>query len=202
MEKNAKFEKKLDNFIEKIDKVLNSILSQNIVVVQREGVITKTSDLPILVPERHIEANIDLNYKISTEKSKTCYYPKSNVTRAHVPADKISWSINWPEYQPIEYTSESVLNNPNADNNLFAPQMEFNIVDEVHKIDRSSLEKYDVVKGLPVNPNGRTGITGRGSLNFWGPNHAVEAIITRLVFKVRNIKRLSLTSIRDSFMSF
>lgn len=30
-----------------------------------------------------------------------------------------------------------------------------------------------------MNPVGRTGLKGRGSLLFWGPNHAIEAIFTR-----------------------
>ena len=54
------------------------------------------------------------------------------------------------------------------------------MIDEVYKVDRRScLGNYKIIHGLPINPIGRTGITGRGSLNFWGPNHAIEAIITR-----------------------
>ncbi|RTG85912.1 ADP-ribose pyrophosphatase [Schistosoma bovis] len=33
--------------------------------------------------------------------------------------------------------------------------------------------------GLPLNPCGRTGITGRGVLGRWGPNHAADPIVTR-----------------------
>lgn len=38
---------------------------------------------------------------------------------------------------------------------------------------------YDVVDKLPRNPFGRTGIIGRGLLGRWGPNHAVDPIVTR-----------------------
>lgn len=31
----------------------------------------------------------------------------------------------------------------------------------------------------PHNPNGRTGLRGRGLLGRWGPNHAADPIITR-----------------------
>jgi len=31
----------------------------------------------------------------------------------------------------------------------------------------------------PLNPKGRTGLAGRGLLYRWGPNHAVDPIITR-----------------------
>ena len=33
--------------------------------------------------------------------------------------------------------------------------------------------------GRPRNPRGRTGLRGRGSLFSWGPNHAVDTIVTR-----------------------
>ena len=33
--------------------------------------------------------------------------------------------------------------------------------------------------GRPRNPRGRTGLRGRGSLWGWGPNHAVDTIVTR-----------------------
>lgn len=29
------------------------------------------------------------------------------------------------------------------------------------------------------NPTGRTGLTGRGLLGRWGPNHAADPIVTR-----------------------
>lgn len=34
--------------------------------------------------------------------------------------------------------------------------------------------------GRPLNPLGRTGIEGRGLLGKWGPNHAADAIVTRV----------------------
>ena len=53
-------------------------------------------------------------------------------------------------------------------------------MDDVYKVDRRCcLGKYEIVDGLPLNPSGRTGLIGRGLLNFWGPNQAIEAIVTR-----------------------
>ncbi len=53
-------------------------------------------------------------------------------------------------------------------------------------IDRQSWEEvdkeiliYKLDNGLPVNPFGRTGLRGRGSLPRWGPNHYLMLIITR-----------------------
>jgi hypothetical protein len=62
-----------------------------------------------------VDVTITLN-----SKSRTPRYPKSNVIRADVPDGKVPWSISWPHYSPVTYTSESVLLNPNADNNLLA----------------------------------------------------------------------------------
>jgi hypothetical protein len=54
-------------------------------------------------------------------------------------------------------------------------------MDDVYKVDRRScLGKYEIVDCLPLNPSGRTGLIGRGLLNFWGPNQAIEAIVTRI----------------------
>src|SRR6218665_825757 len=34
-------------------------------------------------------------------------------------------------------------------------------------------------EGFPLNPSGRTGLSYRGMLGKWGPNHAADPIITR-----------------------
>ena len=38
---------------------------------------------------------------------------------------------------------------------------------------------FDKATGRPINPRGRTGMSGRGVLGFWGPNHAADPIVTR-----------------------
>lgn len=38
---------------------------------------------------------------------------------------------------------------------------------------------YQIVEGYPRNPVGRTGISGRGVLGRWGPNHAADPVVTR-----------------------
>ncbi|CAH2308050.1 ADP-ribose pyrophosphatase, mitochondrial isoform X1 [Pelobates cultripes] len=114
-------------------------------------------------------------------KALTSPYPGSQVNRWPVPSEKVSWSIEWPEYKPVEYTAPSVLAQPPwADPPLsdgkFSPQ--FNTLDG--KVQRESLEgTYHTENGTPRNPAGRTGIIGRGLLGRWGPNHAADPIITR-----------------------
>lgn len=38
---------------------------------------------------------------------------------------------------------------------------------------------YEIRDGYPINPAGRTGLTGRGILGKWGPNHAADPLVTR-----------------------
>jgi nicotinate (nicotinamide) nucleotide adenylyltransferase len=40
--------------------------------------------------------------------------------------------------------------------------------------------KHDPVSGRPLSPAGRTGVSGRGALYKWGPNHAADALLTRV----------------------
>uniref|UniRef100_A0A8C5WI49 Nudix hydrolase 9 n=1 Tax=Leptobrachium leishanense TaxID=445787 RepID=A0A8C5WI49_9ANUR len=114
-------------------------------------------------------------------KALTSPYPGSQVKRWPVPPEKVSWSVEWPEYQPVEYTAPSVLAKPPwADLPLstsgFCPR--FNALDG--KVQRESFEgTYQVEDSTPRNPAGRTGVTGRGLLGRWGPNHAADPIITR-----------------------
>ena len=48
------------------------------------------------------------------------------------------------------------------------------------KVNRVSHEgEYQVSEGRPLNVKGRTGLSGRGVLGKWGPNHAADPIVTR-----------------------
>ncbi|NP_001090351.1 nudix-type motif 9 [Xenopus laevis] len=114
-------------------------------------------------------------------KALTSPYPGSQVQRTPVPPEKICWQVDWPEYDPVDYTAPYVLTNPPwADPPLgsegFSPK--FNALDGA--VQRQSLQDtYSVEKGVPRNPVGRTGVKGRGLLGRWGPNHAADPIITR-----------------------
>ncbi|XP_073517309.1 transient receptor potential cation channel subfamily M member 2-like isoform X4 [Phyllobates terribilis] len=44
---------------------------------------------------------------------------------------------------------------------------------------RSHLGTYRVEDGLPMNPMGRTGLRGVGSLRWFGPNHSLHPVLTR-----------------------
>ncbi|NXR15988.1 NUDT9 protein, partial [Semnornis frantzii] len=121
------------------------------------------------------------NVKFHHSKALTSPYPGSQVERSQVPEDKVGWMIEWKDYKPVEYTAGSVLAGPNwADPQIndegFSPR--FNERDG--EVERKSLHGlYVVENGRPRNPAGRTGLTGRGLLGRWGPNHAADPVVTR-----------------------
>ena len=134
---------KRDKYEEKINQVLDLLLNQNLTHGRSTSPIkidikpfdnektidsTPTKGEKILPPIHKdaqtitaIETPNKLDVTITlNSKSRTPRYPKSNVTRTSVPDDKVPWTVSWPDYNPIIYTAESVLLNPNADNNLLA----------------------------------------------------------------------------------
>ncbi|XP_077157062.1 ADP-ribose pyrophosphatase, mitochondrial isoform X2 [Paroedura picta] len=114
-------------------------------------------------------------------KARTSPYPGSKVERSEVPNNKVDWLTKWEDYSPVEYTARSVLAGPQwADPEIgdkkFSPK--FNEKDgQVERKSQSGI--YTVENGRPRNPVGRTGISGRGLLGRWGPNHAADPVITR-----------------------
>ena len=40
------------------------------------------------------------------------YDYQDGVKRFPVPEDKVSWSVDWPEYQPVDHTNPHVLKGP------------------------------------------------------------------------------------------
>lgn len=112
----------------------------------------------------------------SNEETSVPYDTK--VSRVFVPDDKVAWSVDYPEYAPVEYTSEKVLSNPSWADPV-NPWQIFNW-NKLTQVDRRSyMGIYDVQHGHPINPVGRTGIKGRGRLGKWGPNHAADPVVTR-----------------------
>ncbi|CAF1104204.1 unnamed protein product [Adineta steineri] len=100
--------------------------------------------------------------------------------RFPIPDNRVLWNTIFPDYTPYEYTTEKIQRNPRAD--LADPLKieKFNQIDK--KIDRRSFtgQYYvDPKTNRPRNPNGRTGMTGRGRLYYWGPNHAGDPVVTR-----------------------
>ncbi|XP_066498746.1 ADP-ribose pyrophosphatase, mitochondrial isoform X2 [Hoplias malabaricus] len=112
-------------------------------------------------------------------KARCTVYPGSTIQRFPVPDEKVSWTIQWSEYIPVNYTAPAVLKNPIwADPEIGSFSPHFNSLDG--SVDRKSHDgEYALKDGRPLNPRGRTGLNGRGLLGRWGPNHAADPIVTR-----------------------
>jgi len=100
--------------------------------------------------------------------------------RALVPDWRVPWEVSWPAYEPNEWTHPVVLGDPDQGK----PPPEWADVPDAADVDfskRKSLEQPIVCTpiGRPLNPRGRTGISGRGLLGKWGPNHAADPIVLR-----------------------
>lgn len=117
------------------------------------------------------------NSHIKSRTEKPPIYPE----RFSVPDEKVSWDIEYPAYDPEYFVADVVLQNDRSINSSGWADSE-NLPDQ-EKRDYDSYEgKIELdSKNRPLNPRGRTGLTGRGLLGKWGPNFAADPIITRTI---------------------
>ena len=97
------------------------------------------------------------------------------VRRFIVPVDLFSWDVPFKDYKPVSFTHSSVLDANSDPSDLDVNILPFNRWDEKRKRNRITFDKsapFRVTDGRPLNPIGRTGISGRGVLPSWGTNHA------------------------------
>ncbi|XP_037644765.1 transient receptor potential cation channel subfamily M member 2 [Sebastes umbrosus] len=80
-------------------------------------------------------------------------YPDSKLERFPVPEEKVPWEVSFISYMPAYYASEDG-------------------GDHVDGSESGDIEDYR-------NPEGRTGIRGRGALSHLGPNLNVDLVLTR-----------------------
>ncbi|KHJ45319.1 hypothetical protein D918_04626 [Trichuris suis] len=110
---------------------------------------------------------------------RNCVYPFTMIERQYVPDDLVAWEKPFPDYDPIEYSSASTEYGGQVDPTTPSAELHFNeFVDCVDR--RSCTGDYMILNGRPLNPAGRTGLSGRGALRRWGPNHRVFLLFTRL----------------------
>lgn len=113
---------------------------------------------------------------------KTPYGCSPYVARFRVPDHRVSWTVPFPGYSPHEFTHSILLKMPPwAEQTLDPKKILFNTYDRTCGVDRRSSTDEIIVDchGYPMNPDGRTGLRGRGVLGRFGPNHAADAIMTR-----------------------
>eukprot|EP00730_Choanoeca_flexa_P005209 TRINITY_DN11904_c0_g1_i7.p1 TRINITY_DN11904_c0_g1~~TRINITY_DN11904_c0_g1_i7.p1 ORF type:complete len:1110 (+),score=209.84 TRINITY_DN11904_c0_g1_i7:56-3331(+) len=100
--------------------------------------------------------------------------------------DQVPWSVEFPDYEPLDFTDPSVPNAPWSDKD--DPKgLQFNCVDAAQVKRTTFVEgelgpvtiQLEAKTGRPLNPYGRTGLRGRGLLGRWGPNHAADTLVTR-----------------------
>ncbi|XP_069589865.1 transient receptor potential cation channel subfamily M member 2 [Ranitomeya imitator] len=141
---------------------------------------------PVIVSSKLL-GEIDLKDKDETFISsshinaRNILYPDSNVVRFPVPDEKVPWQVEFSIYNPPFYTAirkDKSFHDPYTDSLETLEKIKYNTFDG--NINRQSYCVTYVVKdGLPLNPFGRTGLKGRGSLSWFGPNHAIHPIITQ-----------------------
>lgn len=102
-----------------------------------------------------------------------------------MPDELVKWSLEWPDYKPPVYTDPATIGKPWADPEEDSEgfrRIRWNSVDG--KINRKSyICDYSLSADKPhrpLNPIGRTGLSGRGILGKWGPNHAADPIVSRI----------------------
>lgn len=165
---------------DKMDQILELLIQQT----QKQAALLQTGKF-LAIEEDDSKAKASSRITAIHIKARSSPYPNSTVQRAHVPDSCVVWETPFPEYMPAVYTAPVVLANPPwADQDLlsmeYRPMLAFNSYDDTTKTNRKSfLGEYEVIDNLPRNPMGRTGLVGRGLLGKWGPNHAVDPVVTR-----------------------
>ncbi|XP_067153500.1 ADP-ribose pyrophosphatase, mitochondrial isoform X2 [Apteryx mantelli] len=112
--------------------------------------------------------------KFYHSKALTSPYPGSNIERSQVPEDKVDWLTEWKDYNPVEYTSVSVLAGPKwADPQLSDKNFSPTFNERDGEVERRSLNGlYVVENGRPRWKRDRSGnkiahpVTGKNILQF------------------------------------
>nr|DBA20103.1 TPA: hypothetical protein GDO54_015833 [Pyxicephalus adspersus] len=141
---------------------------------------------PVIVSSK-ILGDIELKDKDETlfspchVNARNIHYPDSNVIRFPVPDEKVPWEVEFSIYNPPFYTAvrkDKPFHDPYTDSLETLMKINYNTLDGA--VNRQSYcSPYVVQDGLPLNPIGRTGLKGRGSLCWFGPNHALHPIISQ-----------------------
>ena len=119
--------------------------------------------------------------------------PHPAYTRQPVPDHLVQWSAPWKEYSPQYFESDAVRNAPAWADPLDPTKIREQLMNErvTCANELAPMHPGETIKpkplhgiqfdsgGRPINPRGRTGLSGRGMLGKWGPNYAVDIIVTR-----------------------
>lgn len=114
---------------------------------------------------------------IKARLEKPSIYPD----RYEIPESFVSWDIPFENYNPPYYVAPQVIEN-DSDKKLggWADPEDVEKVRKIRSITSYEGEVLYDQNGRPLNPRGRTGVSGRGLWGKWGPNYAADPIVTRL----------------------
>jgi len=167
--------------VNKLKKILSQATKENLRLEKEYSTLQQSMmDNKQLIP--NLKPSQILPFPTTHVKALGPDYHGTFIQKLSFPMEYVPWNIEYPVYYPAEYTSDKVMSNPTwADNDIRYTKeaLKFNELDD--KVDRTShLGTYQLfTNGVPRNPIGRTGMTGRGLLGRWGPNHAADPIVTR-----------------------
>lgn len=149
--------------------------------------------LPSAAPERYnllaqgYESTLPSLSSVELPQGADVPVAKGYPTRFSVPLHQREWGRACPGYAPPAYEAPWLATQDRRVNpNGYADPAQVSR-EEFLSYSRSgvlqSFEgpiRHDAENGRPLCPLGRMGITGRGNLGKWGPNHAADAIVTRV----------------------
>ncbi|KAL5961545.1 Transient receptor potential cation channel trpm, partial [Taenia solium] len=109
--------------------------------------------------------------------------------RVNIPDGMVDWKIPYLEYRPfianterIAYPYPGIEDGPQID----PTKLDYNTYDALQGVSRCCLKGRvhvsrgsSELRGLPLNPRGRSGLWGKGMLPHWGPNHVIVLAFTR-----------------------
>lgn len=110
-----------------------------------------------------------------TTNAKLPAYPQRQRVALHTAA----WNQQMPDYTPPYYVhSEIIANDRTKTTTGWADPEDIRLLTRTITSLTGPIHFDDI--GRPLNPKGRTGIAGRGTLGSWGPNIAVDPVVTRI----------------------
>jgi ADP-ribose pyrophosphatase len=113
----------------------------------------------------------DFHLRIRAER------PPSYPARQRISIDESLWLLDCEGYDPPYYVDPAVLaaDGTQVEGGWADPEDVEGIAESLES--RPARHRDEL--GRPLNPRGRTGIAGRGSLGLWGPNLAVAGVALR-----------------------
>ena len=101
--------------------------------------------------------------------------------RASVSDEQVAWEHTFAAYSPVEYVHPTVIEGASGVGGRIDPETPMRAIIEARGSYEllKRAEPWAYRNGRPLNPHGRTGVSNRGLLGRWGPNHAADTIVTR-----------------------